>query len=196
MEPRPFNGMAASIRCVDKIILQLIGVVYTTVANMNKKETARLAQTFASDCIAFRVRALNRVITNLYDTALKPFGITVNQTTILAMLSLASRARPGGIGRELHMEKSTVSRNLERMRKNGWIASETAESGTARVVTVTPAGRELLADVYPEWEKAQATATRLLGDEGVNAVQTLHEAMRRMRRAIINLLEMASENRP
>ncbi len=149
---------------------------------MNKKETARLAQTFASRCIAFRVRALNRVITNLYDAVLKPFGITVNQTTILAMLTLVSRARPGDIGKELHMEKSTVSRNLERMRKNGWIAIEAVDGGMARVVTVTPAGRRLLAALYPEWEKAQYTTARLLGDEGVAAVQTLHEAMRRMGR--------------
>jgi hypothetical protein len=48
---------------------------------MNRKDTTRLAQTFADDCIAYRVRALNRVITNLYDAVLKPFGITVNQTT-------------------------------------------------------------------------------------------------------------------
>jgi hypothetical protein len=60
---------------------------------------------------------LNRVISNLYDAVLKPFGITVNQTTILAMLTLVSEARPGRIGKELHMEKSTISRMIgERFR--------------------------------------------------------------------------------
>jgi DNA-binding MarR family transcriptional regulator len=93
-------------------------------------------------------------------------------------------SRPGEIGKELHMEKSTVSRNLERMRKNGWIEVAIGDSGTARVVTVTPAGRRLLADLYPEWEKAQASAARLLGDEGVTAVRTLHEAVERMRRPV------------
>lgn len=151
---------------------------------MNKQMTTELAQTFAGDCIAFRVRVLNRVITNLYDAVLKPFGITVNQTTILAMLTLMDASRPGEIGKELHMEKSTVSRNLERMRKNGWIEVAIGDSGTARVVTVTPAGRRLLADLYPEWEKAQASAARLLGDGGVTAVRTLHEAVERMRRPV------------
>jgi len=56
---------------------------------------------------------LNRVISNLYDAVLKPFGITVNQTTILAMLTLVSEARPGRIGKELHMEKSTISRMID-----------------------------------------------------------------------------------
>jgi DNA-binding MarR family transcriptional regulator len=143
---------------------------------MNEQETASLAQTFASECIAYRVRVLNRVITNLYDAVLKPFGITVNQTTILAMLTLVNDSRPGEIGRVLHMEKSTISRNLERMRKNGWIAVADGDGGT-RVVTVTPAGRKLLADLYPEWERAQAAAARLLGDAGVAAVQTLHDTV-------------------
>ena len=150
---------------------------------MNPKETARLAETFASDCIAYRVRVLNRVITNLYDAVLKPFGITVNQTTILATLAMVSRARPGQIGRNLHMEKSTVSRNLERMRINGWIEVAAGDGGATRTVTVTPAGRNLLAALYPEWEKAQARAARLLGHEGVTAVRALHEAVGRKRRS-------------
>jgi DNA-binding MarR family transcriptional regulator len=150
---------------------------------MDIQENTRLAQKFASDCIAYRVRVLNRVITNLYDAVLKPFGITVNQTTMLAMLTLVGPARPGEIGRQLHMEKSTISRNLERMRKNGWIGIAAGDRGTARVVTVTAAGRKLLAALYPEWEKAQSAAGRLLGDAGVTAVQTLHEAVQEASRS-------------
>ena len=149
---------------------------------MDKKEAAALAQQFAGDCIAYRVRVLNRVITNLYDSVLKPFGITVNQTTMLAMLILVGKARPGEIGMALHMEKSTISRNLERMRKNGWIEVTAGDSGPARIVTVTPAGRKLLTALYPEWEKAQAAAARILGDEGVAAVQGLHAAVEQARR--------------
>lgn len=148
---------------------------------MNKRDITRLAGTFATDCIAFRVRVLNRVITNLYDSALTPFGITVNQTTILAMLTMVGEARPGEIGKELQMEKSTVSRNLERMRKKGWIEVAAGDGGTARVLTVTPAGRKLLAALYPQWRKAQAAAARLLGDKGVTAVKTLHAAVQRAR---------------
>lgn len=149
---------------------------------MNKKEATKLAQTFASDCIAFRVRALNRVITNLYDAALKPFGITVNQTTILAMLALAGEVGAGKIGRVLAMEKSTVSRNLDRMRKNGWIEAVVPEGAKAQAITVTPAGRKMLAALYPGWEKAQAAAARLLGDQGVAAIQALHETVQKMTR--------------
>lgn len=85
------------------------------------------------------MRLPGRVVTNPYDAFLKPFGITVNRTTIPAMLTLAGEVGPAAFGRELAMEKSTVSRNLERMRKNGWIET------TKRGIGVTDAGRELFA---------------------------------------------------
>jgi DNA-binding MarR family transcriptional regulator len=144
---------------------------------MAEKEITRLAQRFVEDCIAYRVRSLNRVITKLYDTVLKPFGITVNQTTILAMLTLVQKARPGEIGDKLYMEKSTISRNLERMRKNGWVKISAAVSGKARLISVTPKGRQLLKALHPQWEKAQTAAASLLGDEGIHAVQILHDAL-------------------
>lgn len=147
---------------------------------MDRNEVEARAQTLARHCIAYRIRALGRVVTNLYDSVLKPFGITVNQTTILAMLVMLGEAGPGTLGKKLVMEKSTVSRNLDRMRKNGWIDVVARADGSGQVITVTPAGLGLLAGLYPEWEKAQATAARRLGDEGVAAVHTLHEAVQRM----------------
>ncbi len=146
---------------------------------MDRNEVAARAQTLARHCIAYRIRALSRVITNLYDSVLKPFGITVNQTTILAMLVVAGETGPGVIGKRLVMEKSTVSRSLERMSKNGWIEVATREDGSGQVIKVTPEGLGLLAGLYPEWERAQATAARYLGDEGVAAVHTLHESVER-----------------
>ena len=139
---------------------------------MEKITPTELAERLAGECIAFRVRVLNRVVTNLYDAVLKPFGITVNQTTILAMLTLAGKVTPGEIGRELVMEKSTVSRNLERMRKNGWI--ETTERG----IRVTVAGKELFTALHPAWEQAQVEAEALLGEAGIGAIQGLHQTLR------------------
>ena len=139
---------------------------------MKSIQPVHLAQELADNCIAFRVRLLNRVVTSLYDAALKPFAITVNQTTILAMLILAGEVGQGEIGRVLLMEKSTVSRNLERMRTQGWIET------SGRGIRVTAAGRELFAALHPAWEEAQSEITRLLGKDGVEAIKGLHRSLR------------------
>jgi len=152
--------------------------IYNKEAIVNIDETARLAQTMAAECIAFRIRALSRVITNVYDTALKRHGITMNQATMLIMLSYVGKAGPGRIGQVLIMEKSTVSRNLKLMKKKGWIEAEEGETGRDQVVSVTQKGNKLLTAFHPDWEKAQKQAEELLGKQGVTAVHGLHKSVR------------------
>jgi DNA-binding MarR family transcriptional regulator len=149
--------------------------------SMTEKEASKLAKAIAADCIAVRVRLVNRVITNLYDHALQPLDIKINQATILVMLSCSGEASPGDIGRVLLMEKSTVSRNVERMRKKGWIDVAGKNDGSAQVITVTPKGRTLLAAAHVEWKKAQKQAASLMGNKGVAAVRRLHDALKQQK---------------
>lgn len=146
---------------------------------MDGSKVGKLAAIMADECLAFRVRALGRVITNIYDAALEQHGLTMNQATMLIMLSYVGKAGPGRIGKVLIMEKSTVSRNLDRMKKQGWIESAGGETGRDQIVTVTAKGRKLLAAFHPAWEKAQKQAEQLLGEKGVAAVHALHTAVRK-----------------
>lgn len=146
---------------------------------MNEKEAEKLAKAVATECIGVRVRILNRVITNIFDHALQPLDLKLTQGNILVMLSLYGGASPGDIGKVLLMEKSTVSRNLERMRKKGWIDVAGRDDGQAQVVSVTAKGRKLLKAAHAAWEKAQEQASLLLGEEGVSAVHKLHETVQR-----------------
>jgi DNA-binding MarR family transcriptional regulator len=145
---------------------------------MNERETRMLSKSVAAECIAYRVRLLNRVITNIYDRALKPLGLKVNQANILTMLSLADHASSADIARVLLMEKSTVSRTVDRMRKNGWISVEGHGEGSSQVISVTPQGRKLMVTAHTQWKKAQKQAAELLGKKGVAAVRRLHDTVR------------------
>ncbi len=146
---------------------------------MDKKEVQKLGKAVAAECIALRVRFLSRVITNLYDRALQPLGIKINQATILVMLELSGESGPADIGKGLQMEKSTVSRNLDRMRKKGWIEVTNKDDGISQVITVTAKGRKLLIAFHKEWAKVQKKASELLGKEGVAAVRKLHDSLTR-----------------
>ena len=145
------------------------------------KERARIAEAMAAECIAVRVRFVGRVITSLYDRVLCKFHIKVNQASILVCLTIHNGSSPGDIGTALQMEKSTVSRNLDRMRKKGWIDIGPRDDGHSLVVRVTESGNKLLLAVHREWQKAQASARELLGDEGVRSVDALFETLRKQR---------------
>ena len=148
---------------------------------MNEKEASKLAKSVGAECIAYRVRLLNRVITGIYDRALQPLGIKVNQANILVMLSLSNGASSSDIARVLMMEKSTVSRTVDRMKKNGWISVAEQVDVPSQLITVTPKGRKLMAAAHGEWQKAQKQASELLGNEGVAAVLKLHDAIMPMK---------------
>ncbi|HKN18391.1 MAG TPA: MarR family winged helix-turn-helix transcriptional regulator [Dissulfurispiraceae bacterium] len=144
---------------------------------MDEKQTLKLIETVGRECLAGRIRKISRVITGIYDRAMRPHGIKVNQAGILVMLSLTKKPKPGDICRMFQMEKSTVSRNIERMRKQGWIEVGKEDGGLSQVLTVTPKGKKLLTDVYGKWEKAQKEVSEFLGEDGVKAVHMLTDRM-------------------
>jgi len=148
---------------------------------VKEKEKLKIVEKVSRECLAGRVRLLSRVITGIYDRAMRSHGIKVNQAGILIMLSMAEKPTPGDICRRFQMEKSTVSRNIERMRRKGWIESGKGD-GPSQVFTVTPKGKKLLAELYSKWEKAQKEASEMLGEEGVKAVHLLIERLGRVKR--------------
>ncbi|WP_173199980.1 MarR family winged helix-turn-helix transcriptional regulator [Geobacter sp. SVR] len=146
---------------------------------MDKDRATDVAELIASQCLAGRVRRLNRVVTNLYDRALQPYGIKINQANILISLLVQGETRPGEIGSRLQMEKSTVSRTLDRMKKSGWI--ETNGTGPGQTVRITEAGRQLMVDTHDAWQHAQRKATELLGEDGAQAILAIVKRLRQAR---------------
>jgi DNA-binding MarR family transcriptional regulator len=59
------------------------------------------------------------------------------------------------LGRRYALDKTTVSRNLRVLERNGWIASSVARDRRERQLVLTPAGRKRLAAAKPAWKKAQ-----------------------------------------
>jgi len=117
----------------------------------------------ASECLAVRVRRLGRVVTRVYDAALAPHGVTIAQLNLLTAIVAADGARPTDLVRILDVEKSTLSRDLQRMEDLGWIRFDPRHSGRGRSISLTPAGTRLLLEVRPAWEKAQEAARSQLG---------------------------------
>lgn len=127
--------------------------------------------TIASECIAVRLRMLNRVVTNLYDEALRPLGLKVSQMNILVATAKLGVARPHDICQRLHLEVSTLSRNVERMKTRGWLEVVPDEDGRAQPFQLSTAGKKLLKQASPRWAEAQESAEQLLGKGIVNQLK-------------------------
>ena len=134
---------------------------------MDQEKNRRAIDTIARDCIAVRMRLLNRVVTNLYDDALRPLGLKVSQLNILVVAAKLGLARPAMVCNILQLDTSTLSRNVERMRVKEWLEVVAGEDARTQPFCLTARGRRLLKLAVPAWEKAQLKATELLGDDGV-----------------------------
>ncbi len=127
----------------------------------------------ATDCIAVRVRLINRVVTAIYDEALRPNGLRVSQANILVAVARIGEARPADVCRLLRIEKSTLSRDVEVMKSKRWLESDPPDGGRKQVLRITPLGLELLVRSQNAWESAQAEAIRLIGEPGVDAIRQI-----------------------
>ena len=143
------------------------------------ERTTRNIDKIARNCIAVRLRMLNRVVTSLYDSALRPFGVKTSQLNILVVTAKFGVASPGEVCSFLQIEPSTLSRNVDRMRAAGWLEVVRGEDGRAQPFRLTEKGRMLIDKVAPAWEKAQRRAEALLGPEGMALLDKTTTKVRR-----------------
>lgn len=128
------------------------------------------------DCLAVRIRLIGRTVTGLYDGALERHGVTIAQVNLLAALGKVGPCPPARLGEVLQLERSTVSRNLHLLLKQGWIEAAVSDAKGMREVVLTGAGRAKIESVMPEWRQAQEQAAQLLG-AGVTAVREIAGGM-------------------
>lgn len=144
---------------------------------MGDGPTQAMIDKIAAECIAVRLRMLNRVITNIYDDALRPLDLKVSQMNILVAAAKMGTARPVAVCEHLHLDVSTLSRNVDRMKARGWLEVVPDEDGRSQPFRLTPQGRNLLEKAIPAWSQAQEQVKKVLG-EGI--VDQLNQAMKRI----------------
>jgi DNA-binding MarR family transcriptional regulator len=130
------------------------------------------------ECIAFRVRMLNRMITAIYDEALASVGLKGSQFNLLVATVNREETRPAELAKYLEMDESTLSRNVERMCAKGWLRLEPEEDRRSHLIKVTEKGLGLIRKGYPAWQKAQEEVHRRLGSENVAALKSVLRKLR------------------
>jgi DNA-binding MarR family transcriptional regulator len=137
---------------------------------MNDPEAREIVQTIAQGCIAVRVRLINRLVTAVYDEALRSAGIKASQMNILVAVSLLGPSKPAKICSLLRLDPSTLSRNVDRMKKKGWLETVPGDDARSHLLVLLDPGIAILRDAYPAWREAQEKAAAILGGEALDAL--------------------------
>lgn len=106
-------------------------------------------------CYCTQSRRLSRALTDTYNTALKPVGLTVAQFSLLRIISRLDAPTIGRVADATGIDRTTLGRNLSVLQRHGWVAVAPGEDGRTRLVALTAEGRDVIARAVPLWEQTQ-----------------------------------------
>jgi len=117
------------------------------------------------DCVCGNLRMASRAISSIYDAHLGPFGLTINQLTVLWCVIAREPVGMGDIGKMVVMDKTTVSRNVALLVEMRLVRLKPGADARHKLVSSTPKGRRTFAAAMPAWEAAQAKMSALMGED-------------------------------
>ncbi len=106
-------------------------------------------------CYCTQSRRMARVLTDAYDRALAPSGLTVAQFSLLRMVMRLETPTIGGLAEATGLDRSTLGRNLKVLQRDGWVGLNAGADERTRVVALTSAGRLAVDVALPLWERIQ-----------------------------------------
>jgi DNA-binding MarR family transcriptional regulator len=139
---------------------------------------ARLVPT---TCLGLHVRRAARILTQIYDAALQPAGLAMNQFSLLVAIHLLDGAPISRLALRLDCDQTTLSRNLRPLLREGWITIQPGQDRRIRQVSLTPAGRAVLQEALPLWERVQEEVKRHYGEASWDSLLSLLEKTRTLR---------------
>jgi DNA-binding MarR family transcriptional regulator len=151
---------------------------------MNNNQTSHEDMLNMNLCTCANIRKAARVVTQMYDTALQETGLKSGQLSLLATLSKQGELPVTVLADILVMDRTTLTRNLKPLVRDGLINITTEEDQRVRVVGLSKKGVKQFDDAYPLWVKVQSQMVDGIGLDRWSAfVEDLNAAVDVARKA-------------
>jgi DNA-binding MarR family transcriptional regulator len=127
-------------------------------------------------CTNLKLRQLSRAVTSHYDAYVARTGLKNTQYSLLSHVVLLGPIQPMELARQMKLDASTLTRNLQPLVAQGWVKVGPGADGRSRSITATDAGRTKRAEVQRVWKQAQLALNARLGDARVARLHELIDA--------------------
>jgi len=131
-------------------------------------------------CVCHKVRMAARAVTRAYDAALRPVGLRATQFAVLVAVATEGALSITALAQALGMDRSTLTRNLRPLAKDGLLAVGHEGWHRSRTVAITERGHARVREALPLWARAQARLQRQLGEPQWTSVHQSLEALGQM----------------
>lgn len=119
------------------------------------KETSSFKYRQLLSCKCLRMRKATRFVTQFYDQKLKLVGLRITQFSILSLIATDSKRTMMSIAEELLMDRTTLTRGLSILLKNGYIEQLKTKDSRKKIMKLTDKGRRILDKAIPLWLEAE-----------------------------------------
>ena len=124
-------------------------------------------------CLCLATQRAARALARRFDAALRPFGLTNGQFSLLVALNQAEAPPIGRLAPFLAMDASTLTAAVKPLERRGLLRLvPEARDRRSRRVQITPEGVALLRQAIPVWEAAHAELDAGLGEGTAEALRS------------------------
>lgn len=116
-------------------------------------------------CLCLHVQRAARALARRFDEALRPFGLTNGQFSLLMSLNRPRPPSLGPVAELLAMDRTTLTAALKPLQRRGLLAvTVDPKDRRSRLLILTQDGRTLLANAMPVWQRTHEAIDALLPD--------------------------------
>lgn len=133
----------------------------------------------AGICTCGELRKAARAITLLYDNAFKSSGLLSTQFNVLQAIYNIDSIRISDLANKLGMDRTTLTRNLSVLERQGFIKISQGKDHRARIVTITQKGRNSVTKTISLWNEVQHKVKDQMGESSWHElIQNLGQLLR------------------
>ena len=107
------------------------------------------------NCKCFKIRKASRLVTQFYDKKLQALDLKITQFSILSFIATSDEKNLIKLANELHMDRTTLTRGLEILKKKKYIKNLGDKDSRKRIVSLTKEGIDILNKAIPLWMEAE-----------------------------------------
>jgi DNA-binding MarR family transcriptional regulator len=134
-------------------------------SNSSSKSEFAIASQVPTACMGLHIRRASRILTQVYDAALRPTGLEANQFTLLVAIHLFKSVPITRLAQELFADQTTMTRNVKLLEKRGLVAITPGKDRRIKLVSLTSEGQAVLGQALPIWEQVQAEIRQRFGNQ-------------------------------
>jgi DNA-binding MarR family transcriptional regulator len=124
-------------------------------------------------CMCISIRKAANHISKLYDHELSGLDIKITQYSALKNIQALGNPSVNELSKKLDLERTTVLRNLEKLKKMDLISYKKNDIFKVKVISLTVNGRQKLNDAKVIWEKTQQNFLNAFGLNNKNQFDAL-----------------------